>query len=182
VLALTALLLAACRQDMHNQAKLRPLKESRFFADGQAARMPPAGTVARGQLRADRALYEGIGAGEEFVTEIPLPVDLAFVRRGQERFNIFCAPCHGRLGDGGGMIVERGYKRPPSFHEERLRGSAAGYYFDVMRNGFGQMPAYASQIPVEDRWAIVAYIRALQLSQNARLIDLDTIDREALAR
>lgn len=181
LLALAAvLLLAACRQDMHNQKKLRPLKESRFFADGQASRLPPAGTVARGQLRADKALYTGTDENDEFLSDSPIPVDLALVRRGRERFDIYCAPCHGRLGDGNGMIVERGYKQPPSFHDPRLRGSAAGYFFDVMTNGFGQMPAYAAQVPVEDRWAIVAYIRALQLSQAARPEQLDPIDREAL--
>jgi mono/diheme cytochrome c family protein len=179
-LSIACLLLIGCRQDMHNQAKLRPLKESRFFADGQASRLPPAGTVARGHLRDDDRLYKGVDAAGQFLEDSPIPVDLTLVRRGQERFGIFCAPCHGALGDGNGMIVQRGYKQPPSFHDPRLRTSPAGYFYDVITNGFAEMPAYASQIPPEDRWAIVAYVRALQLSQNARLLELEPSDRERL--
>ncbi len=181
LLAATALgaALAGCRQDMHDQPKLKPLAKSDFFADGQASRTPPADTVARGFLRADKALYTG-SEGGDFVSAFPLKVDRQVLKRGEERFDIFCSPCHDRLGSGRGMIVRRGYKQPPSFHDDRLRQAKPGYLFDVITNGFNVMPSYASQIPPEDRWAIVAYIRALQLSQNEHLSDLSIQDRKAL--
>jgi len=182
--AVAALALAAtasaCRQDMFDQPKATPLVESDFFRDGRSARAPVPGTVARGQLAADRVLATGIGPDGKFVGRIPVPVDRALLFRGQERFNIFCSPCHDRTGAGLGMIVQRGYKRPPSFHEERLRRQPIGYFFDVMTNGFTEMPAYASQIPVEDRWAIASYIRALQLAQHAPLAALTAEDRTAI--
>jgi Cytochrome C oxidase, cbb3-type, subunit III len=168
-LAACALLAAGCRQNMHNQAKVEPLETSDFFADGQGARMLPAHTVARGDLRADVGLYTGIGADQQPLTTLPFPVTREVLRRGEERYNVFCAPCHDRVGSGRGMIVQRGYKQPTSYHDPRLRSSPVGYFFNVMTDGFGVMPSYASQIPVEDRWAIAAWIRVLQYSQNASL-------------
>jgi mono/diheme cytochrome c family protein len=155
---------AACRQDMHNQPKYRPLRASAFFADGASARPHVEGTVARGLLHADEAFYTG-RSGDALVREMPFPVDEALLARGQERYTIFCAPCHGATGDGNGMIVQRGYRRPPSMHEQRLRDVEAGHFFDVMTQGFGAMPDYRQQVSPRDRWAITAYIRALQLTQ-----------------
>jgi mono/diheme cytochrome c family protein len=160
------LLLAGCRQDMHDQPKYEPLEKSRFFTDQQASRPAVAGTVARGQLREDAQFYTGKD-GNRMVEEFPLAVDLELVRRGQERFNIYCTPCHSALGDGNGMIVQRGFRRPQTFHQPRLRNAPPGYFYDVITNGFGAMPDYRAQIAPRDRWAIIAYIRALQLSQNA---------------
>jgi mono/diheme cytochrome c family protein len=172
-LALTGCLLssAGCRQNMHNQHKLEPYEANNFFDDGQGARPIPAHTVARGDLR-EGSTYTGLDAANKPVAEMPFPVTREILVRGQERFNVFCSPCHGRLGDGRGMIVRRGYKQPTSFHDPRLRASQVGYFFSVMTDGFGVMPSYAPQIPVHDRWAIAAYVRALQYSQNARLADL----------
>jgi mono/diheme cytochrome c family protein len=155
---------AACRQDMHNQPKYRPLRASTFFADGSSARPLVEGTVARGLLHADEAFYTGMTNGAA-IREMPLPVDAVLVARGRERYDVFCAPCHGGTGDGDGMIVQRGYRRPPSMHEERLREVGVGHFFDVMTNGFGAMPDYRQQVSPRDRWAIVAYVRALQLTQ-----------------
>jgi mono/diheme cytochrome c family protein len=168
---LSIALLTACRQDMHDQPRFKPLAESDFFTDLRSARLPVDGTVARGQLREDAYFYTGkLGANPgDFM---PFPVDLDVLARGRERFNIYCTPCHSRTGDGNGMIVQRGFRPPPSFHTERLRKAPLGYFFDVMTNGFGAMPDYASQIPPRDRWCIVAYIRALQLSQGATASDL----------
>jgi hypothetical protein len=164
-------MLTACRQDMHDQPRFKPLAESDFFADLRSARMPVDGTVARGQLREDAYFYTGkLGANPgDFM---PFPINLDVLARGRERFNIYCAPCHSRTGDGNGTIVQRGFRPPPSYHTERLRKAPLGYFFDVMTNGFGAMPDYASQIPPRDRWCIVAYIRALQLSQGATASDL----------
>ncbi len=165
------LLLAACRLDMHVQPRYDPLEPSSFFADGRSARQPVAGTVARGQLRTNQALYFG-RQGDQPVSIIPVPVTRDLLARGQDRFNIFCTPCHGRLGDGEGMVVQRGFRHPPSYHIDRLRTAPPGHFFDVITNGFGAMPAYGYRVPVNDRWAIIAYIRALQLSQNARPSDV----------
>lgn len=203
----------ACRQDMHDQPKYRPLRPIEpvgSINDERSARPQVEGTVARDQLRDDVEFYTGKLAGsqtnlapssaqmaarsqaaaaaqavqegraaqapapsyEGFVTEFPMPITAADLDRGQERFNIYCSVCHGRLGDGAGMIVKRGFRKPPSFHEERLRNAPIGYFFDVETNGFGAMPDYASQIPPEDRWRIIAYIRALQLSQHATAADV----------
>jgi mono/diheme cytochrome c family protein len=129
-------------------------------------RPPVAGTVARGQLHEDAALFTG-KQGAAFVPRIPIPVTTQLVHRGRQRFDIYCAPCHGRAGNGDGIVVRRGYRAPSSFHIDRLRAQADGYFYDVITNGFGAMPDYAAQIPVADRWAIVAYLRALQLSQHA---------------
>lgn len=178
-----ALALAGCRQDMHDQPRHEGLEASRFFADGQAARLPVPGTVARGELRADRHLYAGLGPDGAFATALPasITLDRALLERGQDRFAIFCSPCHDRVGSGRGMIVRRGFKSPQSFHSDRLRAERLGYFFDVMTNGFGQMSSYAAQVPVADRWAIAAYIRALQLSQHAPAAELAADDRAALA-
>jgi mono/diheme cytochrome c family protein len=161
----------ACRQDMHNQPKYRPLRATTFFADGSSARPLVEGTVARGTLQEDVAFYTG-KAGAAPVRELPIAVDEALLARGEERYNIFCAPCHDATGAGRGMVVQRGYRQPPSFHEDRLRNAEAGHFFDVMTNGFGAMPDYRMQLAARDRWAVVAYIRALQLSQHASKADV----------
>jgi mono/diheme cytochrome c family protein len=180
-LGLPALLLAGgCRQDMHDQPKFIPLRASDFYSDQRSARPIVEGTVARGQLDADELLYTGKVGGQDG-TEFPFPVTLALMVRGQERFDVFCAPCHGRTGRGDGMIVARGYRAPPSFHIDRLRQSPVGHFYDVVTNGFGAMPDYRTQIPVRDRWAIVAYIRALQLSEHATLNEVPPDERNKLA-
>jgi Cytochrome C oxidase, cbb3-type, subunit III len=165
------LLLAGCRQDMHDQPRFKPLAKSDFYADLRSARTPVEGTVARGQLHEDSYLYTG-KIGNNPGDYMPFPVTEEVLLRGRERFDIYCSPCHSRLGDGRGMIVQRGFRAPPSYHTERLRNAPLGYFFDVMTQGFGAMPEYASQIPARDRWAIVAYIRALQLSQHATSSDV----------
>jgi len=160
-------MLAGCRLDMHVQPRINPLARSDFFTDQRGARPLVEGTVARGQLREDTYYYTG-KVGSSPGDYMPFPVTKAVLERGRERFDIYCAPCHSRLGDGNGFIPSRGFARkPPSYHIPRLQKAPLGYFFDVMTNGFGIMPDYASQIAPEDRWKIVAYIRALQLSQNA---------------
>jgi len=165
---------------MYDQAKAKPLSESDFFANGQNARPLPADTVARGFLRESKAMFAGLGTDGKFVTDLPMPVSRELVDRGHERFDIFCSPCHGKQGNGLGMIVERGFKQPSSFHTDRLREQPVGYLFDVMTQGFGQMSSYASQVPPEDRWAIAAYVRALQFSQHALVAELSSTDRAKL--
>jgi mono/diheme cytochrome c family protein len=205
--ALGLLSLALCvgcdRLDMYDQPRYEPLEASDFFADGLSARPPVEGTIARGALREDEPFYTGKSGGQP-VSQIPAaayraiyerntrqfrrPYDetdaaelrLALLTRGQERFNIDCAVCHGHAGDGDGMIVRRGFRRPPSYHIERLRQAPAGHFYDVASNGFGAMPSYANRIDVADRWAIVAYIRALQLSQNAEWNDVPADRRDSL--
>jgi mono/diheme cytochrome c family protein len=172
---------AACRQDMHDAPRFKPLQENPFYEDGRASRPIPAGTVARGFLKDDDVFYTGMQNGAP-VEKIPMPLTDAVVQRGQERYNIYCSPCHGVAGDGDGMIVKRGYKRPTSYHDPRLRNERAGYFFDVMTRGFGQMPDYAAQVAPKDRWAIVAYIRALQLSQHASVGDLNPEEKARLDR
>jgi mono/diheme cytochrome c family protein len=162
---------AGCRLDMHVQPRYNPLAKSDFFADQRSARPPIPGTVARGDLRADTYFYSG-KIGDTPGDYMPFPVSDDVLARGRERFNIYCSPCHSRLGDGNGMIAQHGFRHPPSYHLERLRKAPLGYFFDVMTNGFGAMPDYSSQVPPHDRWCIVAYIRALQLSQNATFSDL----------
>ncbi len=174
-----ALLLFGCRQDMHDQAKYEPLERSTFFGDERSARTPVEGTVARGQLREDSHFYEGKIENQPAHT-FPVDLDEALLKRGQERYNIFCAPCHDKTGGGKGMVVRRGFKAPPEFHIDRLRESPVGYYFDVITNGFGVMSGYAEQIPVADRWAIIAYVRVLQTSQNATLADVPEAQRKEL--
>jgi len=181
LVALAALLaVAGCRQDMHDQAKYQAFERNAFFDDQRASRALIEGTVARGQGEQDDAFYRGVVNGA-VVETIPLAIDRALVERGQERFNIYCSPCHDRVGTGNGMIVQRGYKKPVSFHEPRLRGIPDGYFFQAITNGFGVMPSYAAQVPAHDRWAIVAYIRALQLSQSAEAKVLTDDDRSRLA-
>jgi mono/diheme cytochrome c family protein len=165
-------LLPACRLDMHVQPRQNPLSRSDFFPDQRSERPPVEGTVARGDLRQDAYLYTGKVGGNPG-DSMPFPVTKEILERGRERYNIFCAPCHSRVGDGNGFVPSRGFARkPPSFHIVRLQKAPLGYFFDVITNGFGIMPDYASQIPVQDRWDIVAYVRALQLSQNAAPADV----------
>ncbi len=175
-----ALAAAGCRQDMHDQPKYIPLRATTFFPDGRSARPLVDGTVARGHLDDDVAFYTGKGTDGKFVNAFPFPVTKDVLERGQNRFDIYCAPCHDRLGNGFGMIVRRGYRRPPSYHIERLRSVPDGYIFDVITNGFGAMPDYSAQIPAGDRWAIVAYVRALQVSQNASVNDVPPEARQQL--
>jgi mono/diheme cytochrome c family protein len=170
---------AACRQDMHDQPKYVPLRGTAFFNDARSARPLVEGTVARGHLRDDELLYTGKTNGNP-ATVFPFAVDEKVMARGQQRFEVFCAPCHGRTGQGDGMIVLRGYRRPPSLHQDRLRAEPVGHFFDVITNGFGAMPDYAAQVKPEDRWAIIAYIRALQLSGHATLADVPPSDRDKI--
>ena len=166
---------------MHDQPRYKPLAKSEFFPDQQRSARPRVpGTVARGQLREDATLETG-KVGTAFAESVPLPIDLPLLQRGEQRYRIYCAPCHGQVGRGDGMIVKRGYRTPPSFHIDRLRAQPAGYYFDVIANGFGAMPDYAAQVGVKGRWAIVAYVRALQLSQHAGVGDVPAERRAELA-
>lgn len=180
--ALAALLaLSGCelRQAMFDQPRYEPLEASAFFADGRSARNPVKGTIARGQLRLDRHFYEGrVDTG--LATELPMAVTRELLERGHQRFDIYCSPCHDRTGRGNGMIVQRGLKPPPTYHQDRLRQAPVGYFFDVITNGFGVMYSYASRVPPEDRWAIAAYIRTLQYSQNARIDQLPPEDQRQL--
>jgi mono/diheme cytochrome c family protein len=166
------ILLSACRLDMHVQPKQNPLSRSDFFADQRSERPPVEGTVARGQLHEDTYFYTG-KTGNNPGDYMPFPVTKEVLERGRERYNIYCSPCHSLLGDGNGFVPSRGFARkPPSYHIPRLQKAPLGYFYDVITNGFGIMPDYASQIPPEDRWKIVAYVRALQLSQNATRADV----------
>jgi mono/diheme cytochrome c family protein len=160
-----------CRLDMHVQPYYRPMAKSTFFADDRSARLPVEGAVARGDLRDDTYFQTG-KIGNTLGDYLPFPVNAEVLARGRERFNINCTPCHGRVGDGNGFIPSRGFRRPPSYHIDRLRKEPIGYFFDVMTNGFGVMPEHGTQIPSRDRWCIAAYIRALQLSQNATASDI----------
>jgi hypothetical protein len=178
-IALGLLLLVGCRQDMHDQPRYEALEPSDFFADGRSSRPLVEGTIARGHLRADELLYTGKINGE-LSQVLPFTVTDELLARGQERYNIYCTPCHDYAGNGQGMIVQRGLRPPPSFHIERLRGAPIGHFFDVMTNGYGAMANYASEVVSGDRWAIAAYIRALQLSQHADVAGLPEADRRAL--
>ena len=180
-LALVTVLVAGCdlRQAMYDQERYEPLEGSTFFADGLSSRQPVPGTVARGQLHLDEHLYQGKVQGE-LASTLPVELSAALLERGRERYDIFCAPCHDRTGSGKGMIVQRGFKAPPSLHLDRLRQIPIGHFFDVITNGFGAMYSYASRIPVEDRWAIAAYIRALQLSQSVEFDQLPPADQRQL--
>jgi mono/diheme cytochrome c family protein len=174
--------LMGCNTDMWVQPKHHPLDESTLFADGQASRPLLNGTVSRGNLREDGAFFTGIENGK-WVDKIPVPVTKELLERGHERFDIYCTPCHGRLGDGKGMIAQRGFqlKRPVgNYHTERLRKMPVGHFYDVITNGYGAMYSYASRVEPSDRWAIVAYIRALQLSQNGKVTDLTPEQKKAL--
>jgi mono/diheme cytochrome c family protein len=165
-LVLATLSLTGCRQDMHNQPRYKPLAATGFFGDGRSERSTIEDTVARGQLHLDQARYAGKLNGKD-IDYFPIQITKGDLARGQERFNIYCSPCHDRLGDGHGMVVGRGLRQPPSFHDPRLINAPVGHFFDVMTNGYGAMYSYASRVAVDDRWRIAAYIRALQLSQNA---------------
>ncbi|HSD45496.1 MAG TPA: cytochrome c [Pyrinomonadaceae bacterium] len=169
---------AACRRDMQDQPKVKPYRGSSFFADGMGSRPPVQGTIARGYLRSDKEFYTGkksvssmapAPASTNPYTDdtdtFPFPITQETVARGRERFDIFCSVCHGLTGHGDGMIVRRGFRKAASYHDDRLRQAPVGHFFDVITNGWGAMPSYAAQIPVQDRWAIIAYVRALQASQ-----------------
>ncbi|HZZ71973.1 MAG TPA: c-type cytochrome [Pirellulales bacterium] len=192
---------AGCQQKMADQPSYLPLQKSDFFLDQRSARPQVEGTIARDRLQTDSALYHGRQpAGEpaaeaksnaplepggtntpaNYVEAIPLPIDRQLLARGQERFNIYCAVCHGSLGYGDGIVVQRGYTPPPTYHSDRLRGAPAGYLFEVISHGMGSMPAHEAQIPVRDRWAIVSYLRVLQLSQHAAVSDLSDEERAKL--
>jgi mono/diheme cytochrome c family protein len=189
---------------MYDQPRYKPLARSDFFVDGLSARPRVEGTIARGELHDDEALYTGKVAGilvrqipqsvygalhddvpRQFIQPLeqsePAELRRALLVRGRQRFDIHCSVCHGRTGDGDGMIVRRGFRKPPSLHIERLRNALAGHFFDVVTNGLGAMPSYANRIDVADRWAIVAYVRALQLSQNARIGDVPYDKAQLLA-
>jgi len=165
-----ALTLAGCRQDMHDQPKFIPQRGTNFFADGRSVRPQVENTVARGQLHRDAYFYTGMMNGKEG-DAMPFPVTDQVLARGQERFNVYCTPCHSRVGNGEGLIVMRGYRPAGNFHTQRLTAAPLGHFFYVMTNGYGAMPQYSAQVSPEDRWAIVAYIRALQLSQHAQESD-----------
>jgi len=180
-LALALAFGAGCRQDMHDQPKFIPLRPTDFFADGRSARPLVEGTVARGHLDDDAAFYTGKGPDGKPVDTFPFPITKDVIGRGRDRFNVYCTPCHDRTGSGNGMIVRRGYRHPPSYHIDRLRQVPNGYIFDVITRGFGAMPDYAAQIAPTDRWAVVAYVRALQLSQNASVNDVPADARAQLA-
>ncbi len=166
---------------MADQPRYGPLAPSSFFGDARSARPLVPGTVARGQLRDDELFYTGRLNGQ-LAGVFPFPVTSEVLKRGQERFNIFCAPCHDRTGSGNGMITQRGLRHPPSYHIDRLRQAPAGHFFDVITRGFGAMPDYADRISPRDRWAVIAYIRALQLSQNARLEDAPPEEQKKLQK
>jgi mono/diheme cytochrome c family protein len=166
---------------MHNQPKAIPLRASGFFQNGSSARPLVEGTIARGTLHDDAAFFTGkIGATE--VNALPFPLTAEVLDRGEQRFNIYCSPCHGLAGTGDGMIVRRGYRQPPSYHIERLRQAPLGHFYDVITNGFGAMPDYRVQVAPRDRWAIAAYIRALQLSQHAPAAELPPDERQKLSQ
>lgn len=168
---LASMTLTACRRDMQDQPKYKPLAESEFFADHRSARPQLEGTVARGHLRLDQARYTG-KINNNDIDYFPIPITRADVARGQERFNIYCTPCHSRLGDGRGMVVRRGFRQPPSYFTPKLMTAPTGHFFDVMTNGFGAMPSYATRVAPDDRWRIIAYIRALQLSMSGTVGDV----------
>jgi len=183
LLPTAALLLvcAGCRLDMHVQPRYNPYAATDFFGDGQSARLPVAGTYPRGELTLgpNELLYTGKVNGQ-LAEAFPFPVTRQVLDRGRQRFNIYCSPCHGYAGDGDGMIVQRGFKRPPSFHEERLRTAPVGHFFDVITNGFGVMYPYGYRVPPRDRWAIIAYIRALQLSRRVPIDEVPEAERQKL--
>ena len=180
--------LSACRYDMQDQPRYKAFKKSEFFSDDKAMRELPEGTVARGFLRENKAFYTGkkenvgtiapaetttdtsgntvVSSFPDAIEEFPLPVTKELLDRGEQRYKVFCIVCHGPVGNGDGMVVRRGFSKPPTYHDDRLRNAPVGHFYDVMTNGWGKMNSYASQIPPADRWAIVAYIRALQTSQN----------------
>ncbi len=177
-LALGSLLVAGCRQDMHNQPKFVPQRGTDFFADHRSARPQVENTVARGGLKEDSYFYTGVVMGangyREEKNELPFPVSMTVLRKGQERFNIYCTPCHSRVGNGLGEIVQRGYKPAGNLNDEVRRAQPLSHYFYVMTHGYGAMPDYSAQLTPEERWSVAAYIRAIQLSQNATMADVPT--------
>ena len=170
---------AACRQDMHDQPRAEPFEESDFFGDRRSVRPAVEGTIPRGHLRLDEHYYTGKIDGALAAT-FPKPVTIGMLKRGQERYDIYCAPCHSKTGDGLGMIVQRGMIQPESFHSQRLLDVEVGHYFDVVTNGFGNMYSYEERIDPADRWAIAAYVRALQMSQGANLAELPESDQQRI--
>jgi cytochrome c1 len=170
-----ALVVAGCRQDMHDAPRYDPLEASTVLAGGASAQPLVEGTVARGLLNDDVLLHTGKDGGQPSAV-FPFPITRVDLDRGQERYDIYCAPCHSKTGDGNGMVVQRGFRQPPSFHTDRLRQTAPGDIFDRITNGFGVMPDYRAQIPVDDRWRIVAYLKALQLTQQGTTSDLPAAD------
>jgi mono/diheme cytochrome c family protein len=178
---LMCLCLFACQQKMADQPRYKPLAKSDFFDDQRASRPLVEGTVARGYLQTDAYFYTGKINGKP-VDRFPFPITKEMLLRGQERYDVFCSPCHDRVGTGQGMIVRRGYRAPPSYHIDRLRTAPPGYFFDVISHGFGAMQDYAGQVPPAERWAIVAYIRALQLSQNSSIADVPEQERQSLEK
>ena len=172
----------ACRRDMQDQPKYIPLRPSSFFEDGRSERPLVEGTVPRGHLDDDTAYYTGKGPDGKFLDTFPFPVTRQAIERGRDRFTIYCTPCHGQLGFGDGKVVRRGFKHPPSYHSDRLRKVENGYIFDVITNGFGAMPDYSAQVAPADRWAIVSYIRALQLSENGTPNDVPPEARAQLSQ
>ena len=179
IVILLAVSAAGCRSDMQHTPRANTFRPSRFFEDKLSARPLVAGTVPQGSLADDEVLYNGTANGQ-LTTVFPFPVTREILQRGQERFNIFCAPCHGRTGDGGGVIVHRGFRRPPTYHQDRLRKAPVGHFYDVITHGFGSMYDYADRTTPRDRWAIIAYIRALQFSQNATLAEVPGDKRDQL--
>lgn len=188
LLATCMLLAAGCRQDMHDQPRFKPLRSNPMFDDGGSARPLVEGAVPRASasfrpswVAASPKPTPSVEVNDpSTVTQFPFPVTATVLDRGQDRFNIYCAVCHGRVGDGRGMVVQRGFRQPPSYHIDRLRAAPIGHFYDVVTNGFGAMPSYGEQVPPQDRWAIIAYIRALQLSQHAPVSDVPIENRDKL--
>lgn len=178
-LGMLAMVVAGCRLDMHQQPKYLPYEPTTFFDDGRSERPVVEGTVARGHLRLDELLYTGKVNGV-VADQFPFPITREDLERGRQRYNIYCTPCHDYTGGGHGIVVQRGFPAPPSYHIDRLRQAPAGHFFDVMTNGYGSMYSYASRIEPEDRWRIAAYIRVLQLSQHATLQDVPEAERQKL--
>jgi mono/diheme cytochrome c family protein len=195
-LLIVAFLFAGCRQDMHDQPKYTPLRPSAFFEDGKSGRQLVDGTVPRRNLKDDPSQSDGDSNGGRSLpikdisapqradftkaTTLPFPLTQEVMDRGQERFSVACSPCHGLLGDGNGMVAQRGFRHPPSYHIDRLRQAPIGHFYDTMTNGLGAMPSYADQVAPRDRWAIAAYIRALQLSRGATIADVPPAERDKL--
>jgi hypothetical protein len=176
-----AMLLFGCRLDMHVQPKYLPYEPTDFFGDGRSERQPVPGTVARGQLRVDELMFSGRENGV-VADKFPFPITKADLDRGRERFNVYCTPCHDYTGSGQGMIVQRGFPQPPSYHIQRLRDAPVGHFYEVMTNGFGAMYSYAARVEPADRWRIAAYIRVLQLSRNAKIEDVPEAERQKLTQ
>ena len=164
---------------MHNQPRYKPLAYSEFFPDHRSGRPAVDGTVARGHLHIDVARYTGKFDGQD-IDQFPIPIMRDDIERGRERFNIYCTPCHGRVGDGNGMVVLRGFRQAASYYSDKLMKAPVGHFFDVITNGFGAMPSYASRVEPDDRWRIIAYIRVLQASESAKITDVPTAQRQSL--